>query len=349
MVNETRSTRVRPMNVFVASGSKAENAFRARAGVPGSGAEHPEVIAPGIKPEPSHDLTYHGGKTIPNLIFTNFYVGGGEAWAQSDIQSIDQALAAAMSDEHLNNVIVQYFPNQKITTTFQPSSTLPGPAPAVVSQGDVENIIGDLYKQELLKKFDLGSTVFNLMLPKGTVLNADPAPTGSPTPETPQTPNASLTIEKEEADSLNGLGGYHGSIHVTGADGNKDTVYYAVGVYSERLANGKFNGIPVFEDSWKNIVATFYHELNEARTDADVEDAIRAGDDPSAEKFLGWMSNQGEECGDFPVFEANPLTQVVQEVQLADGSGTVPIQFMYSNAAHGPEGPIDAPHEASKA
>ena len=37
------------------------------------------------------------------------------------------------------------------------------------------------------------------------------------------------------------------------------------------------NGIPVFDRPWKNVVATLYHELNEARTDADVEDAIRAG------------------------------------------------------------------------
>ena len=87
------------------------------------------------------------------------------------------------------------------------------------------------------------------------------------------------------------------------------------------------------------MVATFYHELNEARTDADVEDAIRAGNDPSATKFLGWTSKQGEECGDFPVFEANPLTQVFQEVNLTNGNGTVPVQFQYSDAVHGPEGP----------
>jgi hypothetical protein len=54
-----------------------------------------------------------------------------------------------------------------------------------------------------------------------------------------------------------------------------DRVYYAVGVYSQTEADGTVNGIPVFDQPWKNVVATFYHELNEARTDADVEDAIR--------------------------------------------------------------------------
>ncbi len=107
---------------------------------------------------------------------------------------------------------------------------------------------------------------------------------------------------------------------------------------------GTTNGIPVFDTPWKNVVATFYHELNEARTDADVEDAIKAGNDPTATKFLGWTSRQGEECGDFPVFEANPLTLVFQEVSLTTGNGKVPIQFQYSNAVHGPEGPIPNPH-----
>jgi hypothetical protein len=90
-------------------------------------------------------------------------------------------------------------------------------------------------------------------------------------------------------------------------------------------------------------VATFYHELNEARTDPDVEDSIKAGNDAAGANFLGWVSQQGEECGDFPVFEANPLTLVFREVPLAGGGGTVPVQFQYSDAVHGPEGPTDTP------
>jgi hypothetical protein len=34
----------------------------------------------------------------------------------------------------------------------------------------------------------------------------------------------------------------------------------------------------------------------------------------------------------------------MKEVPLSDGSGTVPIQLMWSNAVGGPEGPIPAPH-----
>jgi hypothetical protein len=111
-------------------------------------------------------------------------------------------------------------------------------------------------------------------------------------------------------------------------------------VFSEQLPDGTVNGIPAFDAPWKNVVATFYHELNEARTDADVEEANHTGDVSQ----VGWTSRQGEECGDFPVFEAKPLSQVFQEVPLTKGGGTVPVQFQYSNAVHGPEGPIKKPH-----
>jgi hypothetical protein len=36
----------------------------------------PSDIAPGIQPSPGHDLIFHGGKTIANLNFFNFYGRG---------------------------------------------------------------------------------------------------------------------------------------------------------------------------------------------------------------------------------------------------------------------------------
>ena len=330
---DSRATahRPRPMNVFVRRGSRAEDRYRARAGVPEL---EPEEIALGIPPTPAHDLLYHGGKTILHLTFANFYVGG-DAWAQSDIDSIDRALAAAMSDSSLNNVLAQYF-SEPLTSTFRSSERLPGPAPAQMSQGDIESLVSDLYRQGKFAGFDLSSTVFNFMLPRGTVLNDNPAPgAGQVVPESrsrrPGVP------EEEEADSLNGLGGYHGSVRIDGT-----TVYYAAGVYSE-TTDGQSNGIPVFDMPWKNVVATFYHELNEARSDPDVEQVIQGG----RSSLLGWVSRQGEECGDFPVFEANPLTLVFQEVPLTSG-GTAPVQFQYSNYVHGPEGPVPSPDPPSR-
>ena len=332
----------RPMNVVVAKSSQAEKFFAERRGLPGGEEANPEVIAPGVPPAPSHDLRFHGGRTLANLTFTDLYVGGTQSWNQSDIQNIDTALAAAMADADLNNVIRQYFGNQPITSTFKPSQVLQGAKPAAFSQGDVENLASQLHADGRLKGFDLTSTVFNFMLPSGTVLNTNAAPTGG-AGEWRATSESNPAEPESEVSSLQGLGGYHGSVHAT----NGETVYYAVGVYSERRSDGTVNGIVAFDKPWKNVVATFYHELNEARTDADVEDAIKAGNNPSGSKFLGWMSRQGEECGDFPVFEVGrKLGLVMRQVQLTNGTGTVPVQFQYSNAVHGPEGPIAAPHAA---
>jgi hypothetical protein len=324
--------RKRPMNIVVRRGSHAEDKYRALGGVHGL---EPEQIAPGIAPNPAHDLIFHGGKTIQSLNFTNFYVGG-DAWQQGDIQNIDKALAAAMTDPELNNVMAQYFGGVAPTTSCKPSQKLAGAAPAQFSQGDVELLVSNLFKQGKLAGFDYGSTVFNFMLSPGTVLNDNSSPS-----EARRAPAGEVrrhgVPQEEEADSLHGLGGYHGSVQVNG-----QTVYYAVGVYSES-SNGQTNGIPVFDAPWKNVVATFYHELNEARTDPDVEAVING----SPSSMLGWTSRQGEECGDFPVFAANPLTQVFQEVALP-GGGTVPVQFQYSDYVHGPEGPIPNPDPASK-
>jgi len=340
-------TLIRPMRVVVGHKSEAEKGFRSRVSMP-----EPAILAPGLPATPQQDLTFHGGNTIANLTFTNFYIGGADAWQASDMQNIDQALSAAMSDQNLNNVMVQYYPSGNISSNFTGSQVLAGPPPQTVSQGDVEGLARSLFQAGTLSNFDLTSTVFNFMLPSGTILTTDTAPTTgtiaadveSSRPverKAAQPVQAPIPVEEEE-DSTQGLGGYHGSIHVSTST-DSQTIYYAIGVFSETLPDGTTNGIPVFDQSWKNVVATFYHELNEARTDPDVEDAIRAGNDPNAINFLGWVSSQGDECGDFPVSEANPLTQVFQEVALTDGSGTVPVQYMYSDADHGPGLPRDTP------
>ena len=163
MTTKENKAHRRPMNVYVRRGSKAERTFRKRSGSP-----IPKAIVPGIAPSPDHDLKYQSGKTIQNLRFMNFYVGG-DAWNSGDIANVDKALAAAMSDPNLNNVMVQYFPGP-ITTNFDGSQTLPGPAPQVISQGDVEQMVTTFYNGGKLTGHDMTSTVFNFMLPLGTVL-----------------------------------------------------------------------------------------------------------------------------------------------------------------------------------
>ena len=287
-------------------------------------------ITPGISASPQEDLRYRGGHTIKDLKYANVYVGGEKAWDKNDWMNIDKSLAAAMSDRRLNNVIMQYFNNQPVSSQFLGSFFLDGWNPKTVQKVDLNAQVQSLYRQKAFDGFDLPNTVFNFMLPRGVIL-------GDPNGGAQQVVTNKAIPHEEAEDSTGGLGGYHGSVHIGGK-----TVYYSVGAYSERFSDGRTNGIPVFKDAnWKNVVATFYHELQEARTDADVDDAMTS---PLGMAVLGWTSDSGNEIGDYPIAEATQLLQVFQEVALADGSGTVPIQLCYSNAVHGPEGPIEYPH-----
>ncbi len=343
-----------PMRSTIRGGSRAAHMAHEEIAMPGQVPSITERI--GTAPStPAEDLRYRGGRTIPYLAFVNLYVGGNSAWQKSDIESIDKAIAAAMADRNLNNVMRQYFDNADITATELPSHPLVGYTPSVMSQGDVEYCLSYLYDQGYLSQYDLSSTVFNFLLPPGTVLTVDvnrnstlasaagdnKQPGGSPYMLTSASDEESGGVipKAEEGDSTSGLGGYHGSIRK-----NQKPVYYSVDVFSERRPNGSTNGIPVFTESWKNVVATLYHEMQEARTDPDVEDCIRNPYDPNAERYLGWTSDRGEECGDYPIDAAKQLSTVVLEVDLTDGSGKVPVQLQYSNAVHGPEGPIAQPH-----
>jgi hypothetical protein len=287
------------------------------------------AITGGIAPTPQEDLKYRGGRTIRDLKYMNIYVGGQTAWDATDWKSIDNALASSMADPRLNNVIMQYFGNKTITSQFLGSFFLTGWKPTYVGKNELELQVQNLYKQNAFTGVDFPNTVVNFMLPRGTVLG-DPSGGQATTVQNKAIPH------EEAEDSTGGLGGYHGSAHIDGK-----TIYYAVGVYSERKTNGTTNGIPVFDQNWKNVVGTFYHELQEARTDTDVDDAAESTNGMSV---LGWTSDSGYEIGDYPIAEATQLLQVFKEIALADGSGTVPIQLQYSNAVHGPEGPIDYPH-----
>ena len=268
----------------------------------------------GFPADPSLNLQRFAGKTIEHLTFTHVYLGGRAAWSDDDRRQIDWALPAAMEDAHLNNVLAQYFSDGKPTAAFTPSRVVEKTLPDRVYRDTIEQIVATLD----VSGFDLAATVFAMLLPRGTVLVDGTSTDGN------------------GVDSEHGLGGYHGSIHPK----RGQTVYYAVGVFSEGA-----NGISVFPQGWKNTCAVFYHELCEARTDPDVEDAIRAGSAPNANDFLGWYSLQGGEIGDIPLEEAGAkLASIITEVRLTGSSKRVPIQLMWSNAVAGPEGPIAHRH-----
>jgi hypothetical protein len=278
----------------------------------------PDAIAGGIPPDQSADLVFHGGKTVPQMEFQNVFLGGQASWLASDIDSVNTAITLAMQNRKLNNVVQQYFDSGvNLTCDARSLLVLEEAKPVQLDEPDVQQLVVRLLQQGKVSDSDLGTTIFNLLLPAGTVLKLD------------------------QDNSLGGLGGYHGSVHFQ-HNGGSQTAYYSANVFSQTLANGQANGIPAFDGSWKDVVGTLYHEMNEFRTDADVRDAIETGNDDGV---LGWRGAQGE-VGDQPIAMAGQLghlQRVFQEVLSSTGGRRLPVQFLYSNAVHGAEGPIDEP------
>jgi hypothetical protein len=304
-----------PMRIQVRPGSRVEDLYYRNSALPQGGWPKPAVIAPGISPKPLDDLIFHGGKLVPQMEFQNVFLGGQASWQLSDIDFINTSITLAMQDAKLNNVIKQYFIDvASLTCEPRTSVVLEEPKPAELDEPDVQQMVLRLLTDKKLSDSGLGSVCFNLILPPGTVLKLG------------------------DASSLDGLGGYHGSVHFPNND--RLIAYYSANVFSQTLPNGRPNGIPAFDASWKDVVGTLYHELNEFRTDPDVKDAI----ENRQNRFLGWNSAQGQEIGDQPIAEANPLSQVFKEVLSSTGGKRLPVQLLYSNAVHGAEGPIDHPH-----
>jgi hypothetical protein len=217
-----------------------------------------------------------------------------------------------MRDEKLKNVIQQYFPGKTLSYDVAPSVVLNENRQNEIDEPDVQNKIIDLFDRNLILGTDHDRTIFNLILAPDTILKLS----GS--------------------SSERGLGGYHGSVHFS-RNGQSRTLYYSANVYSAIRA-GRRNGIPFFSAPWKNVVCTLYHELVESQTDPDVSDAIRL----SNRQFIGFNSNRGQEIGDQPM-SANTLDRIFKEVMTLPGPKPTPVQFMYSNAVHGAEGPTEKP------
>ena len=292
--------------------------------VPGSGSQ-----ADGTAPASNQDLHFRGGKTLQHLSYVNLYVGGESAgWKLAEVEKIENSIAAALNDQNLNNVIMQYFNNQPISASPYPCHPLIGYKPTTVTRAEIQSYLEYLADQSYLRNYDANTTVFNFLLPPGTILSDADHAAGSGSPPA-----------SDSSDSSSGLAGYHGSVHH-----NNQTLYYSVEAYSEKRSDGSMNGIPVFVEAWKNVCATLYHEICEFRTDPNVEDAIRDPNNPAAEKYLGWVTDDGLEIGDSPLESGAPLRSIITEVPLANGQGVVPVQLIYSNAVHGHEGPIPAPH-----
>src|SRR3954471_18952616 len=85
--------------------------------------------------QPSLNMQHFGGRTLEHLTVTNVYIG---AWDATDRENLDHALAAAMQDVGLNNVLAQYFGGRRPTTEFRPARVIDGPLPPRAAKSFVE-------------------------------------------------------------------------------------------------------------------------------------------------------------------------------------------------------------------
>jgi hypothetical protein len=297
-----------PMRIQVQPGSEAEHLHYQSAARYSDVSLARAALAPGVTASPQDDLIFRGGKVVPQMGFQNIYLGRSSDFAPGDVESIDDAITRVMHDDRMKSIIQQYFPGKNLSYNVADSVILEETKPIEMGESDVQNKIVELYDRNLILPTDQDRTCFNLVLPPETILKLD------------------------RSSSLNGLGGYHGSVHFF-RNGQMRTLYYSANVYSEIRA-GRRNGIPFFNQPWKNIVCTLYHELIEFQTDPDVGDAIRQRDS----RFIGWNSQFGMEIGDQPI-AANTLDKIFKEVLTLPGPRPTPVQLMYSNAVHGAEGP----------
>jgi hypothetical protein len=288
-------------------------------------------------------LVRRGGRTIYDLSYKNFYYG--TIWRQDENsaivnrhararEKIEQAIAAAMTDSDLNRLLSQYFPHRPITANPLPPAIIDD-APRTTSPDipfneiDIRSVIAGLVRTHLAN-LDLASTAINIILPQGMsleILGLDEQERPSDAPRMPGVP-------RDAPFYASGLAGYHGSVAETIA-GKPVDVLYSVVAWSDGGT-----GIPVPNWSgWENIVATLYHELQEIRTNPDVDLAVRSGNNA----LIGWNTDpvegpDGQDCreiADLPLvlhntYRYEAFTRVV--VKGCDGDlMEVPIQRIWSD------------------
>lgn len=128
----------------------------------------------------------------------------------------------------------QYFPGASLACDPRESFVLGQPKPSQIDEPGVQETVVALFDDGKIKKSDLANTIFNLVLPPGAVLTLD------------------------DSSSLEGPGGYHGSVHIERA-GEAIILYYSANVFSQMQPAGGENGIVVFDQPSKNVVGMPYH------------------------------------------------------------------------------------------
>jgi hypothetical protein len=79
------------------------------------------------------------------------------------MEKIDAAIAAAMRDKRLNNVMAQYFHAKSLSCDPLESLTLADQKPVLFDEPDVQAKIVTLFRSGQIRASDLESTIFNLV------------------------------------------------------------------------------------------------------------------------------------------------------------------------------------------
>jgi len=216
-----------------------------------------------------YQLTNRGGSVLTKPVINNIYLG--DYWnttAGKTISTKNDAYAKDIEQSSYMGVLAQYGVGKG---TFAGSTVVPGAAPKEVTESDIQSIV----KKAIASGTQSSDpqAIHTVILPPGTILSDG------------------------DADSTNGLGGYHGSY--AGPDGKP--VYYAAIVYGQGSNGIDFDGKP--QDAISIVES---HEWSEAETDPDVNSPVKG-------KKLGWYNDANGEIGD-EALNALPLKSVYAKV-----------------------------------
>jgi len=214
-------------------------------------------------------LTQHGGAVLDHPQIANIYVGDYWKTGQGAADKTrNDAYAQEFGTSKMMGIAAEYGAG---ATSFAGSTITSGASPTKFTETDVQNMVKQQLQLGTLPKG--AQSIYTVVLPPNTVLDAGGGVT-----------------------SLNGLGGFHGS--VAGPDGQP--IYYSVIAYSQ----GR-NGIDFTGNPQDNVGITESHEWMEAMTDPDVNSTIPG-------RGLGWYDDvDNGEIGDLAISQL-PLSQTWQ-------------------------------------
>ena len=239
-----------------------------------------------------------------------------------------------MSDNGLQSVLPQYYA-PAISSHMLPSVILPDHAPATIYKDQVEALAARIYSDGALGDADPGRTVVNIMLPRGVVLMDGFSPGFQPPAGTEAEHERRLhgvvKVDDEKTPTP-------GTAWAGTTDRRMSAARHGRLLRRRRVLRGRQRHSrlqPALEERGGDV-------LPRAQRGPDRPGRGRRHQDRRQLQARLVLGAEGGEIGDIPVKEAGAsLSLVFNEIELADGSGAVPVQLMWSNKDNGPASHMD--------